>query len=58
MSLPNVTGIYVGLMPDEKTQCIKVMLKQPDAATTKRIPKTLEGYPVQTEISGVIKPLQ
>jgi hypothetical protein len=58
MAKPGVVGVYVGLMPDAKTQCIKVMLK--DAATTSnaKLPKELEGYPVQTEITGEIRPLK
>jgi hypothetical protein len=58
MALPGVVGIYVGLMPDEETQCIKVMLKEPNAPGAGKIPKTLQGYPVLTEVTGEIKPLK
>jgi len=58
MLMPSVVGVYVGLMPDQKTQCIKVMLKRNDPETIKQLPKTLEGHPVQAEIAGEIKPYQ
>jgi hypothetical protein len=58
MALPGVVGVYLGLMPDEKTQCIKVMLKELNAPGAGKIPKTLQGYPVLTEVTGQIKPLK
>jgi hypothetical protein len=55
MAKPGVVGVYVGLLPDEKTPCIKVMLKS--ASVPVGIPKTLEGHPVRTEMTGEIRPL-
>jgi hypothetical protein len=57
MAIPGVVGVYVGLMPDDKTPCLKVMVVKETEDLKKRIPKTLEGYPVLIEESGVIHPL-
>ena len=56
MFMPSVVGVYVGLMPDQRTQCIKVMLNRNDLETIKQIPTSLEGHPVRVEIAGEIKP--
>jgi hypothetical protein len=55
MAIPGVVGVYHGLAANEKTECIKVMLKEKSVAA--KIPKTLDGVPVVTEVSGEIKPL-
>lgn len=57
LKLPGVVGIYVGLLPDNKTQCLKVMLAQPNSKTERALPKTLEGYPVMIEVTGEIRPM-
>ena len=57
MAIPGVVGVYVGLMPDDKTTCLKVMVVKETEDLKKKIPKTLEGYPVLIEESGVIHPL-
>ena len=57
LALPGVVGVYVGLLPDQKTSCLKVMLAQPDPAVKRSIPRKLEGYPVVTEVTGEIKPM-
>jgi uncharacterized membrane protein len=56
LRLPHVVGVYVGLMADEKTPCLKVMLSREDAATVKFLPRTLEGYRVVAEVTGEIQP--
>ena len=58
MSIPGVIGVFVGLAEDEKTECIRVMLKAPDPAAEKQIPKTLDGFRVITEVTGEIRPLK
>jgi hypothetical protein len=58
MRIPGVVGVFVGLAEDEKTECIKVMLKAADAAAEGRIPMTLEGYRVIAEVTGEIRPLK
>lgn len=55
MAIPGVVGVYVGLMKNGKTTGLKVMLERAETNTPGRIPRTLEGYPVETEISGPIR---
>ena len=57
LAKPGVVGVYVGLMADEKTPCLKVMLARKDPELERSIPRTLEGYPVVAEVTGEIKPL-
>ena len=57
MAIPGVIGVYVGLMKDEKTPCLKVMVVRKTRALERKIPKRLEGYPVVVEETGVIRPL-
>jgi hypothetical protein len=58
LAIPGVVGVYVTLLEDGKTPCLKVMLAQKSAETERALPKTLEGYPVVTEVTGEIRPLQ
>jgi hypothetical protein len=58
LALPGVVGVYVGLWSDEKTPCLKVMLARKDADLERRIPRTLEGHPVMTEVTGEIHPMK
>jgi hypothetical protein len=58
LAIPGVVGVYVGLLNDEKTLCLKVMLARKDSRQKSRIPRTLEGYPVVTEVTGEIRPLK
>ncbi|MFM1767702.1 MAG: hypothetical protein RJA22_231 [Verrucomicrobiota bacterium] len=57
MALPGVVGVYIGLLPDGRTPCLKVMLARPDPKALARIPHRLEGYAVVTEVTGEIRPL-
>jgi hypothetical protein len=57
LALPAVVGVYVGVLADGKTPCLKVMLARPTPETERRIPREIEGYPVVTQISGEIRPL-
>lgn len=58
LAIPGVVGVYVGLMKDDKTPCLKVMLTRKDAGLERRVPRTLEGHPVVTEVTGEIRPLK
>ena len=58
LAVSGVVGVYVGLLEDGKTPCLKVMLARKSAETERAIPKTLEGYPVVTEVTGEIRPLR
>ena len=55
---PNVVGVYVGVMDDAKTPCIKVMLAKQDRESESRIPRQIENFPVIIEITGAIRPLR
>jgi hypothetical protein len=58
MAEPGVVGVYVGLLPDEKTPCLKVMIKDRDSAVHANIPKEIEGYRVVREVTGEIRALK
>jgi len=58
LNLPAVVGVYVGVLADGKTPCLKVMLARPTLDTQRKIPREIEGFPVVTEISGEIRPLR
>ena len=58
LAIPGVVGVYVGLLPDDKTPCLKVMVVKETEDLRRRIPKSIEGYPVFIEESGVIRPLK
>ena len=58
MALPGVVGVYVGLLDDDKTPCLKVMVKKKDTELEKLIPRRIEGHPVLTEITGEIRPMR
>jgi SepF-like predicted cell division protein (DUF552 family) len=57
LAINGVVGVYVGLLDDGKTTCVKVMVVAKTAEIEKAIPKTLEGYPVIIEVTGEIRPL-
>jgi hypothetical protein len=57
MATPGVVGVYVGLLDDGKTPCLKVMLRQADKSLEKSLPRMLEGYRVVPEVTGEIRPL-
>ncbi len=55
---PGVVGVYVGLLPDGRTPCLKIMLARSDPAAARALPATLEGHPVVLEVTGEIRPLR
>jgi hypothetical protein len=57
LEIPGVVGVYVALLEDGKTPCLKVMLARKTPEIERAIPKTLEGYPVVSEVTGEIRPL-
>lgn len=57
MAIPGVAGVYVGILDDGSTPCLKVMLTRKDEALERSIPRTLDGYPVVTEVTGEIRPM-
>lgn len=58
LTMPGVVGVYIGLLTDDKTPCLKVMVVKETEDLKMRIPKSIEGYPMLIEESGVIRPLQ
>ena len=56
LAIPGVVGVYVGLLDDGETVCLKVMVSDRKAEAS--IPKSVEGYPVIVEITGELRPLQ
>ncbi|HEX4631037.1 MAG TPA: hypothetical protein VH188_08745 [Chthoniobacterales bacterium] len=57
LAIRGVVGVYVGLLDDQKTECLKVMLAEKSTEAERAIPKTIEGFPVVIEVSGEIRPL-
>ncbi|HMJ05220.1 MAG TPA: hypothetical protein VK474_03095 [Chthoniobacterales bacterium] len=55
LAIPGVVGVYVGLLEDGKTECLKVMLSDSKAAAA--LPKSVEGYAVVPEVTGEVRPL-
>jgi hypothetical protein len=56
MAIPGVAGVAIGELKDGRP-CIQVLVVQGKEELRRKIPKTLEGYPVEIVVSGVIKPL-
>ncbi|MFN2507529.1 MAG: hypothetical protein ABR589_02015 [Chthoniobacterales bacterium] len=56
LAMPGVVGVYVGLLEDGTTSCLKIMLSRPRAAGDASLPRKIEGYPVITEVTGEIRP--
>jgi len=57
LAKPGVVGVYVGLLDDQKTLCLKVMLSREDPELKRAIPPVIEGYPVVSEVTGEIRPM-
>ncbi len=55
MSLPGVVGTGQGLCKGKP--CIKIYVAQMSPELSERLPKEIEGYLVDMEITGVIKAL-
>jgi hypothetical protein len=58
MAIPGVVGVYVGLRADQKTPCLRVMALKKTKDLERALPKSLEGYPVEIEETGEIRPMQ
>jgi len=55
MGIPGVVGVYEGETAGKPV--LRVMVLSRADSTVQRIPKTLEGYDVEVEVSGPIKPM-
>jgi hypothetical protein len=56
LALPGVISVGIGKDPEGQSVII-IGLESPHPETEKKIPKTLEGYPVRVEILGTVKAL-
>lgn len=56
MAIDGVVGLYQTVL-DDGTPCLKVMVAKNTKDLTAKIPKRLEGYRVEIDETGVIKPL-
>ena len=57
MAIPGVTGVAIGELKDG-TPCIKALVLNESEEIIRKIPKTLEGYPVDIMVTGVIRPME
>ena len=57
LAIHGVVGVYVGVLDDGKTPCLKVMLAEKSAEAERAIPKSIKGFPVVIEVTGEIRPL-
>ena len=57
LAIPDVVGVYVGTTEDGRKPCLKVMLARRNSESERKIPRTIEGYPVVTEITGRVRAL-
>src|SRR5437762_7555034 len=56
LAIPDVVGVYVGVLEDGRTACLKVMLAR-KTAESRNVPQSIEGYPVIMELTGEIRPM-
>jgi hypothetical protein len=56
MAIPGVVGVYVGLLNDTPTHCLKVMVVN-KSGDLDAIPESLEGHPIVIVETDVIRPL-
>jgi hypothetical protein len=55
MAMPGVVGLYEAECAGKP--CIRIMLLRRDPDLERRLPRRLEGYPVEFEVTGEIRPL-
>jgi hypothetical protein len=54
--ISGVVGVYVATLEDRHTLCLKVMLAH-KTPQSRKIPRSIEGYPVVIEVTGEIRPM-
>jgi hypothetical protein len=57
LAIPGVVGVYVAVLDDGKTPCLKVMLARKTPESERDVPKSIEGHPIVSEVTGEIRPL-
>jgi hypothetical protein len=55
LAIPDVVGVYVGTIGNERQLCLKVMLARANPESERKIPPMIEGYRVVTEVTGEIE---
>ncbi len=56
MAIPGAVGVYVGVLDDGKSPCLKIMLAR-RTPESNQIPAEIDGWPVRVEVTGEIRPL-
>ncbi len=56
MAIPGVVGVYEGRSGSGET-VLRVLLERRSPEAERRIPRRLEGYRVELEVSGKIEPM-
>jgi hypothetical protein len=54
LAIPDVVGVYVGTIGNERQLCLKVMLARANPESERKIPRIIEGYRVVIEVTGEI----
>ena len=54
MEIDGVTAVGESALPDGQP-CVRIYVRERNAALERRLPKTLEGYPVIVGVSGEIR---
>lgn len=54
MVIPEVTGVGIGLCDQE--ECIRVFLSAPSPPAERAIPDRVEGYRVDVQVGGAVRP--
>ncbi len=57
LAIPDVVGVYVGTSGDDRTLCLRVMFARKNPESERKIPRTIEGYRVLTEVTGSARAL-
>ena len=58
LKLPGVVDLYVCVLGDGESPCLKVILAKPAPEIERQIPCEIEGYRVVTDICREIRPLR
>lgn len=58
LAIPGVVGVYVGVLEDGKSPCLKVMLSRPTPEAEREIPREIDGYTVVIAVTGEVRPLK
>jgi hypothetical protein len=57
LAIPDVVGVYVGVLEDDRTPCLKAMLARKTPKSMRAISRNIEGYRVVVDVTGEIRAL-